>query len=165
MAGYVTDTGNHRLQKFASDGFFLAAFGSQGSSLSQFNSPKGLTFAGDGSLLIADTGNNRIVIVTRPKVVPDNVWSDTRTKLINAQTEDALKNFSVTTVDIYRQEFANLGAALVSQYMGELNAALSPAYIDSDEALYYFTSTISSVQFTFFVSFAKENGQWKIRTF
>ena len=164
---FVADTGNNRIQKLGKD--LLNPLWTIGPNIATLNQPKGVS-VGDNSLeervFIADTGNGRIVVVTIPKVVPDGVWADTRQKLINGQIEDALKNFATATVDAYRQEFANLGNALVSQYMNDIGVgALTPAYIDADEALYYFTSVINSVSFTFFVTLTKENGQWKIRTF
>ena len=49
--------------------------------------------------------------------------------------------------------------------IGRPPGTLATTDIDSDEALYYFTSTMENTVFTFFVTFVKENGQWKIRTF
>ena len=39
---YVTDTYNHRIQKFTSDGQFVAKWGSYGSGDGQFNYPRGI---------------------------------------------------------------------------------------------------------------------------
>ena len=59
----VSDSGNNRIQQFSTaDGSFVAAFGSQGSAVGQFNTPKGLTFDSSGILYITDSGNNRIVL-------------------------------------------------------------------------------------------------------
>jgi hypothetical protein len=58
---YVSDSGNHRIQKFSNSGQFQWSFGSAGSGSDQFQSPKGIAFAQDGTLLITDSGNNRIV--------------------------------------------------------------------------------------------------------
>ena len=114
---------------------------------------------------IADRGHGRIVIVTIPKFLPDPMWtSNVKPNLISGNTEAALNDFSATTVDAYRKEFANIGSTFVSQYVGEIGN-LTPAYIDSDEAIYSFTSTMDNTLFTFFVTFVRENGQWKIRTF
>ena len=59
----VSDSGNNRIQQFsAANGAFIASFGSSGSDIGQFNTPKGLTFDSYGMLYIVDSGNNRIVI-------------------------------------------------------------------------------------------------------
>jgi DNA-binding beta-propeller fold protein YncE len=39
---YVTDTGNDRVQKFTSDGKFIAKWGSSGSGPGQFQTPIGI---------------------------------------------------------------------------------------------------------------------------
>lgn len=59
----VSDSGNHRIQQFsAASGAYLANFGSQGSNVGQFNSPKGLTYDDGGTLYIVDSVNNRLVL-------------------------------------------------------------------------------------------------------
>jgi hypothetical protein len=59
----VSDSTNNRIQQFSTaNGAFIAAFGSQGSGVGQFNTPKGLTYDSAGTLYIVDSGNNRIVL-------------------------------------------------------------------------------------------------------
>jgi hypothetical protein len=59
----VSDSGNNRIQQFSAiNGAFIAFFGSQGSDVGQFNTPKGLTYDSDGILYIVDSGNSRIVL-------------------------------------------------------------------------------------------------------
>ena len=57
-----------------------------------------------------------------------------------------------------------MGSARLQQSMGAIGG-LTPLSIDGYEARYYFTRTIAGQQFVFVVTFAQENGQWKIRTF
>ena len=61
---YIADTHNHRIQQFTPDGEFVHAFGSAdgaaGGGNGEFNMPWGITVAPDGSLYIADWGNDRI---------------------------------------------------------------------------------------------------------
>jgi hypothetical protein len=57
---YVTDSGNHRIQKFDSDGHYLLQYGSQGSGDGQFQFPTGITVDSGGAIYVADTGNNRV---------------------------------------------------------------------------------------------------------
>jgi len=58
----VSDSGNNRIQQFDTNGNFIASFGSSGSDVGQFNTPKGLTYDSVGTLYIVDSGNNRIVM-------------------------------------------------------------------------------------------------------
>ncbi|MDQ7833741.1 MAG: hypothetical protein RDU30_18590, partial [Desulfovibrionaceae bacterium] len=57
---YITDAGNHRIQKFSADGVFLSKWGSQGAGDGEFNQTTGVAVAPDGSVYVADSGNNRI---------------------------------------------------------------------------------------------------------
>jgi DNA-binding beta-propeller fold protein YncE len=66
---YVTDTWNHRVQKFTSDGQPLLMWGQYGqpaagnpASLSSFWGPRGIAVDANGNVLVADTGNKRIVV-------------------------------------------------------------------------------------------------------
>ena len=59
----VSDSGNNRIQQFSMNGAFLAAFGTNGSGLGQFNMPKGLSYDSAETLYIVDSGNNRIDLV------------------------------------------------------------------------------------------------------
>lgn len=63
---YVVDSGNHRIQKFAPDGSFVAAWGRQSLAEQEagvamgFNEPWGIGLAPDGTIFVADTWNYRI---------------------------------------------------------------------------------------------------------
>ncbi|MDP3645512.1 MAG: peptidoglycan-binding protein [bacterium] len=57
---YVVDNANNRIQKFNSNGTFLAKWGSQGNGNSQFSSPSGIGLDSSGNVYVADYGNNRI---------------------------------------------------------------------------------------------------------
>jgi len=57
---YVTDSWNHRIQKFDSSGIFLAKWGSLGSGKGQFAYPLGIAVDADGYVYVADTENCRI---------------------------------------------------------------------------------------------------------
>jgi DNA-binding beta-propeller fold protein YncE len=56
----VADSGNNRIQKFTSDGIFIAKWGSVGSGDGQFYDPSGIAVDGYGNVYVADSGNNRI---------------------------------------------------------------------------------------------------------
>jgi DNA-binding beta-propeller fold protein YncE len=57
---WVTDTGTHRVRKFAPDGSPIASFGSRGRGPRQFVEPVGIAVGPDGSVFVADAGNARI---------------------------------------------------------------------------------------------------------
>jgi DNA-binding beta-propeller fold protein YncE len=57
---YVADHMNHRIQKFDSNGNFIAKWGSYGKKDGQFNRPHGITVDGSDRLYITDSLNARI---------------------------------------------------------------------------------------------------------
>ncbi len=61
---YVTDTWNHRVQKFTASGEFLKSWGvfGQGETPDAFYGPRGLAVGSDGRVFVADTGNKRVVV-------------------------------------------------------------------------------------------------------
>ncbi len=61
---FVSDTWNHRIQKFTADGKFLTMWGffGQGEAPQAFWGPRGLAVDKAGRLYVMDTGNNRVVI-------------------------------------------------------------------------------------------------------
>ncbi|NMB54022.1 MAG: TIGR03663 family protein [Leptolinea sp.] len=63
---FVTDTWNHRIQKFTADGKFLKMWGffGQAEKPEGFWGPRGLAVDARGNVLITDTGNKRVVVFT-----------------------------------------------------------------------------------------------------
>ena len=61
---YVTDTWNHRVQKFASDGTYIKTWGQYGTPEQPdgFWGPRGIATDSEGYVYVADTGNKRIVV-------------------------------------------------------------------------------------------------------
>jgi DNA-binding beta-propeller fold protein YncE len=68
---YVADTWNHRIQKFSLVGEWVNAFGISGSptdenrGLGLFFGPRSLTLLPDNRLLVTDTGNHRLQVLSR----------------------------------------------------------------------------------------------------
>ena len=58
----VTDSGNHRVQIFNSDGKYLRSFGRLGNKEGEFKYPKGITCHKNGNIFVADNNNHRIQI-------------------------------------------------------------------------------------------------------
>jgi len=60
----VADSELHRLQAFDDEGNLLSAYGSLGSDVGQFNNPQGLVVDREGRVIVADQGNNRLVVLS-----------------------------------------------------------------------------------------------------
>ena len=61
---YVTDLGNHRIQKFTSSGTYVTGWGSYGTGGGQFNYPYSIAIGANGYIYVADSLNNRIQMFT-----------------------------------------------------------------------------------------------------
>lgn len=63
---YVTDTWNHRIQKFTAAGEFVKMWGyfGQGEKPDAFWGPRGLAVDKMGNIYVTDTGNKRVVVFT-----------------------------------------------------------------------------------------------------
>jgi len=57
---YVTDAGNHRVQKFDREGNFMTQWGGFGNADGQFNFPYGIAVDGRGSIFVVDSSNTRV---------------------------------------------------------------------------------------------------------
>src|SRR5262249_23759396 len=58
---YVVEYGGGRVSKLDQHGKLLGRFGSTGTGAGQFSTPWGLTVDASGRVLVADTGNRRVV--------------------------------------------------------------------------------------------------------
>ena len=58
----VTDSWNHRVQIFNSDGKYLRSFGREGNKAGEFKHPKCIAFHKNGNIFVADHWNHRIQI-------------------------------------------------------------------------------------------------------
>jgi DNA-binding beta-propeller fold protein YncE len=57
---YVTDTNNHRIQKFSTSGTYIGKWGANGSGWSGFYFPQGVSVDAAGDVYVVDAGNYRI---------------------------------------------------------------------------------------------------------
>lgn len=62
---YVVDTGNERVQVFATDGTFLRTFGGYGTDAGKLIEPTGIAIGPDGNVYVADSGNGRLSVFTK----------------------------------------------------------------------------------------------------
>jgi hypothetical protein len=61
---YVTLPSEHRVVKYSPRGETVASFGKYGVNLGEFSQPHGIAATADGSLVVADTFNNRVQVLT-----------------------------------------------------------------------------------------------------
>jgi DNA-binding beta-propeller fold protein YncE len=61
---YVTDTWNHRIEKFTASGKYITAWGvfGQGDTPDSLYGPRGLAVDAEGRVYLTDTGNKRVVV-------------------------------------------------------------------------------------------------------
>ncbi len=61
---FVTDTWNHRIQKFTADGQFIKMWGtfSQDGGPESFYGPRGIAIDQNGQVYVTDTGNKRVIV-------------------------------------------------------------------------------------------------------
>jgi DNA-binding beta-propeller fold protein YncE len=57
---YLVDTGNDRIIKLGTRGYYLGSWGSRGTGPGQFEQPLGIAVDRNGDVYVADTGSNRI---------------------------------------------------------------------------------------------------------
>lgn len=66
---FVSDSNNHRLQKFSSTGTFLGVIGKRGQGPGEFREPNGIAVDSGGNIYVADVANRRV-----QKVNPDGTF-------------------------------------------------------------------------------------------
>ena len=59
---YITDTRNHRVLIYDTNGTQLYSFGTRGRREREFNRPMGIAVDNSGNVYVCDSGNNRIVV-------------------------------------------------------------------------------------------------------
>jgi DNA-binding beta-propeller fold protein YncE len=57
---YVCELGNHRIQKFTSDGQSVSVLGGAGRAPGQFHQPWGFAFDSTGAMHVIDSYNHRV---------------------------------------------------------------------------------------------------------
>jgi hypothetical protein len=170
---YIADTGNNRVQIFDPTvgrpngpvpfGPRFAIAGDFG--ISQPRSTAYVPYLTEERFYIADTGNNRILLVKLPVTnLPDSTWNGMKQHLLAGDLEGGLFYYSDTAVDHYRSAFQSISASnLVSLISGI--GSLTPVVVEGDTAQYRFQQSIAGQTITFPVYFKLEYGVWKIVEF
>ncbi|HEY1663330.1 MAG TPA: hypothetical protein VGI03_13005 [Verrucomicrobiae bacterium] len=167
---YVADTGNNRVQIFShvdeNEGHSPVPFNPRATLSGELglNHPKSIAAVHDfleEKFYIADTGNNRVILVKLPLDNPEGVWKDLISRMKAGDASGALNDFSVASKDEYQQAFSSLSKDdLISTAKDMEN--IKPSTIQSDQAEYYFESVVDGKIITFPVEFDKEFGRWKV---
>jgi hypothetical protein len=61
---YVTDVGNHRIQKFSPEGEFLASYGRKGQGPGEFQLMGGIAVDNQGRMFVTDRSTNRLKVLS-----------------------------------------------------------------------------------------------------
>jgi len=61
---YVSDSGNHRIQKFSPDGEFLTSFGRKGQGPGEFQIMGGVAVDNEGQMYVTDRSTNRLKVLS-----------------------------------------------------------------------------------------------------
>src|SRR3954452_8395460 len=120
---YVADTFNNRIQEFDPDGRYLGewdaltntGYPTAGRGLGQFNNPAGVAVGNDGTVYVADTGNNRLQ--ARDPVM--GTW-----RVVGGVTLNAPRGLAIAATRLY---VADTGANVVRV----LDLSVPPAQVTS----------------------------------
>ena len=167
---YVADAGNNRVQVFShvegGEMHSPVPFNPRIALSSELglNHPKSVAAADDfleEKFYVADTGNNRVILVGLPSDNPEAVWKHMIARLKAGDVQGAISDFSIASKNKYQEAYQSLSKdELLSTIKGMAN--IKPATIESDHAQYYFESVVEGKTLTFPIEFDKEFGQWKI---
>jgi tripartite motif-containing protein 71 len=137
---FVADTGNHRIQKFSSDGIHIRSWGTQGSSVGQFLYPYDVTVDREGNVFVADLGNNRTQKFSNTGVFI-RAWGKSGTgdgefRFPMKIDTDPSGNVFVSEGNSHRvQKFTNTGSFLTKSAPGELSHPVGIA-VDTTGTVY-----------------------------
>jgi hypothetical protein len=166
---YVADTGNNRVQSFESIAagdvnptpFLIRAVLSTETALNQPSAVSAVAAHLEEKVYIADTGNNRVILVRLPAENPEAVWTSMKGRLLAGDIEGAIPYFSEFSADKYRKVFLSIGTTELVPMMSQI-PAISPIFIRNANAQYIFDQVVQGFTISFPIEFIKENGTWKI---
>jgi hypothetical protein len=167
---YVPDSGNNRIQCFnpLENGVYQFAQSDVRLLLStNLNQPFAVAPVVNLTnelFYVADTGNKRVVLYSIPVSDPTPAWSGMVARINASDISGTLSNFSGESISGYRQSFVSIGTNSLISDISQIGP-LTPVFIKSDTAEYYFETEIEGHAILFTVDFIKENGVWKIMSF
>ena len=166
----VADAGNDRVQ------IFDTVQGGEGGPLSPLNPrvaigskfglkhPSAVAWVDDlleEKIYIADTGNNRVILVKLPMDNPETVWNSMKEHLLKGDIDGAASYFTSTEAEKYRETYNAIGTNDLIKTISGI-PAIKPVVLKRDSAQYRFEQMVQGHLITFPIEFVKENGKWKI---
>ena len=118
-------------------------------------------------MYVADTGNNRVLLVKLPNPTsndPATVWTLMTQRLLAGDIPGAIPYFSGVSADKYREAFLSIGTTDLAQVISQIGT-ITPVFIGGSDAQYRFDQLIQGITITFPINFVLENGTWKILEF
>ena len=117
----------------------------------------------DEKIYIADTGNNRVVLVRLPADTPVAVWEAMKQRLLASPVDvaGAVGYFSASTSEAYRWQFLTMTPTELTDSISQI-LAITPVFLRTRMAQYRFDQISQGLTITFPINFARENGLWKI---
>ena len=173
---YIADTGKNRIQKLdqagTGEGSSLTPLNPRLALSAEFglNQPNSVTAVAnllEERMYVADTGNNRVLLVklpASPSNDPATVWTLMTQRLLAADIPGAIPYFSGVSADKYREAFLSIGTTDLAQVISQIGT-ITPVFIGGSDAQYRFDQLIQGITITFPINFVLENGTWKILEF
>jgi DNA-binding beta-propeller fold protein YncE len=104
---YVTDQRNGWVQKFTSDGHFIAAWGTTGKGKGQFSEPEGIDVDNSDHIYVAETGNNCVGVFVEEAVSTNAPNMSTRYDRHLTFIVSCLKVYNLILTDVYQYRYYN----------------------------------------------------------
>ncbi len=166
----VADTGNNRIQ------ICDAAVHWHGSQLSPFRprvavskefglkQPNAVAWVNDlleDRVYVADTGNDRVLLIRFPADTPEAAWNAMKERLLKGDIDGAITYFASQDAEKYRETYLAIGTNALAKTISEI-PPIKPVEIKHGTAQYRFNQMVQGQLLTFPIEFVKENGKWKI---
>jgi hypothetical protein len=167
---YVADTGNNRVQVFShvegGEMHSPTPFNPRLALSTELGLDHPMSVAAVNDLLeekfyIADTGNDRVILVKLPSDNPEAVWKHYVSKLEAGDIEEAISDIGSISQDKYRQAFQDMPKSEINAMAKDMKN-IKPVFIEEDHAQYHFEGEVQGQTLTFPVEFYREVGKWKI---
>ncbi|HEU6449383.1 MAG TPA: hypothetical protein VFV23_13205 [Verrucomicrobiae bacterium] len=166
---YIADSGNRRIQCFNPlvNGVYTFTNTDLRFSFSPGFAPASVAARDDLTnelFYVADAVHNHVQLYSIAPDSPLPVWNIMTNRIAANDITGAVANFASETADGFQEMFLSLGTNNITSDINQIGS-LTPVFIQSDNAEFYFEQTIQGHLLLFRVEFVKENGQWKILEF
>ena len=115
-------------------------------------------------IYIADTGNDRVILVQLSTESPISVWNAMKRHLLRGDIDGALAHFSRSSSPKYHGTYYSIGAKALMGIFSQI-PPIELVFIHFDRAQYRFEQMVQGFRVTFPIDFVKEDGRWKIERY